>query len=139
MRLTAMQNQQESKQVLAHSDNSNLVEVRAEQFSGPLPHPGLLEHYNRIIPNAAERIFTEFEQQAKHRIEMEKAVVASAVWKEKWGLVFGFVFAMTVIILGVVTALMGAPLLGGSLSFAGLALIVTALVATRFNSNSKEN
>ncbi len=90
MRLTAMQNQQESKQVLAHSDNSNLVEVRAEQFSGPLPHPELLEHYNRIIPNAAEHIFTEFEQQAKHRIEMEKAVVASAVWKEKWGISFWF-------------------------------------------------
>jgi hypothetical protein len=46
-------------------------------YSGPLPHPEVLEHYDRIVPGGAERIFTQFESQAKHRQSIESRVIRS--------------------------------------------------------------
>lgn len=33
-----------------------IVIAKAEITSGPLPHPDLVEKYNKVIPNGAERI-----------------------------------------------------------------------------------
>jgi uncharacterized membrane protein len=30
--------------------------VQSQHFSGPLPHPAILEQFNKIVPSAAERI-----------------------------------------------------------------------------------
>ncbi len=32
------------------------------QFTGPIPHPGILEQYNRILPSAADRIISMAER-----------------------------------------------------------------------------
>jgi uncharacterized membrane protein len=133
-----MQNQQEHSEITAERTSNEVVAVHTKHFSGPLPHPSILEHYNRIVPNAAERIFSEFEQQTRHRIEIEKKVISSAVWKEKWGLIFGFFFAMVTVIGGIYSALQGAPVLGGSLSFAGIAMIIGAFLSTKFSATRDE-
>jgi len=44
--------------------------------SGPLPDAETLEHYNRIIPDGAERIMGLVEREAEHRQEQESRVVA---------------------------------------------------------------
>ena len=44
----------------------------SEAFSGPIPPPDLLEKYNNIIPNGADRILAMAEQQQAHRQFMEK-------------------------------------------------------------------
>jgi uncharacterized membrane protein len=46
---------------------------------GPLPSPDSLAEYNEVLPNAAERIFKEFEEQGKHRRDLESTVVKSQV------------------------------------------------------------
>ena len=45
-------------------------------FRGPLPPPSVLEHYERVQPGAADRIFTMAEEQlrVRHRFE-ERALV----------------------------------------------------------------
>lgn len=44
-------------------------------YSGPLPPPGMLKEYNEIQSDFAERIMRLTEEEARHRREMEKAVV----------------------------------------------------------------
>ncbi len=48
-------------------------------YSGPLPPPGVLEGFERVLPGAAERIFSMVEKQLDHRISIEKAAVDSGV------------------------------------------------------------
>lgn len=55
----------------AKSAALHLVHTTRASFSGPLPPPAMLEHYQRIIPNAAERIFALTEKQANHRQQLE--------------------------------------------------------------------
>ena len=56
------------------SPKSNLVKTEIYQ-SGPLPAPEQLEKYNRIIPNAAERIVKMAEDGFSHIHEIERDTV----------------------------------------------------------------
>jgi uncharacterized membrane protein len=64
-------------------------------FEGPLPPPQLLAQYEAAIPGLGERIIALMEQQTEHRISLEKSVIGSDITQSKWGLVAGFVVAMT--------------------------------------------
>jgi len=47
--------------------------VRAEAFySGPLPHAGEMERYERVLPGSADRLVSMTESEAAHRHEIEK-------------------------------------------------------------------
>ena len=53
-----------------------LIQASASSsFSGPIPPPALLQKYNEIIPNGAERILAMAEKQSAHREYLEKRVV----------------------------------------------------------------
>lgn len=41
------------------------------EFSGPLPHPQLLNQYNEALPDGAERVMRLTEDQARHRQMLE--------------------------------------------------------------------
>jgi uncharacterized membrane protein len=41
--------------------------VFQRHFSGPLPPPEVLAHYNEVVPGAAERILTLTEEQSAYR------------------------------------------------------------------------
>jgi len=49
-----------------------VMESRQEFFSGPLPPPEKLEHYDRIVPGLAERIVGLTERQSAHRQQLER-------------------------------------------------------------------
>ena len=70
----------ESVQVLAHA--------------GPLPHPALLEAYDRIVPGGAERIFKQFEEQSAHRQAMEMTVIRSNSFVQVFGSISAFVLGL---------------------------------------------
>src|SRR3990167_1317930 len=83
------------------SQPSHVIAVNhQEQFSGPIPHPSLLQKYNEIVPGAAERILVMGEQQSKHRMELEKDVIESDIKKSEQGQKYAFRIA----ILGLVIA-----------------------------------
>lgn len=46
--------------------------VQTEAFSGPLPHPRHLEHYDTILPGGAERIFQMTEKALEHNMEVKR-------------------------------------------------------------------
>jgi len=126
--MTQNTNQNNSNGVALQRETEGLVEFQAEMHSGPLPHPRVLAQYNEIIPGAAERIFHKFEVQTEHRIKIENRLVWVSSIKELGGMISAFLIVFTTIMGGIYCALQDKPLLGGALSFSGLALLAGAFL-----------
>lgn len=105
-----------------------LLAVRSELFSGPLPHPDHLEAYERIMPGAAERIFQAFGEEAGHRHAMESKVVDSSTRLESRGQIFGFVIGMTALIGGIGLMALDKSLTGAATSLSALVTLVGVFV-----------
>jgi uncharacterized membrane protein len=73
----------------------------SSSFSGPIPPPALLEKYNSLIPNGAERILAMAEKQSAHREYLEKRVVDGNVSNQTRGSYFGFIISLVAILSGV--------------------------------------
>ena len=111
-----------AKKQLAHrKQNGQLAFVQqSASFTGPLPHPDILVKYNDALPNGAERLTAMAEAQARHRMELEKAVVRGNVRNQAMGSVFAFV-------LGLIGMLGGIWLIGNGKSAEGLTSVITSL------------
>jgi uncharacterized membrane protein len=83
------------------------IEQRMEQFSGPIPPPDLLRKYNDIVDNGAERLFAAFENQTRHRQELENTVVQGAEARANRGQWMGFIMANVVLGVGGVMVFSG--------------------------------
>ena len=55
---------------------SQIIRISCESFSGPIPHPKILEGYQAIITSAPERILAMAEKEQQHRIEVENEMLA---------------------------------------------------------------
>jgi len=95
--------------------------VRSELrfFSGPLPPPDVLIHYNEAFPGCAERIVQMAESEAQHRHDMEKVDLVASVGLAKRGQIIGAILA-GIFLLG------GIYLLANDKSPQGYVLIATA-------------
>ena len=121
------------------SEGRTVITTRVqENYSGSIPHPRLMADWENVIPGSADRILKKFEVQSEHRIDIESRVVRAQNFKQIGGLICGFIVVMFTIGGGIYTALNGHPLLGGSLSFAGLAMIVGAFLSTQFKKPKDE-
>jgi len=116
-------------------------EVREElvvAFSGPLPHPDILAKFDKVVPGAASRIITMAENQAQHRMSLEKTVITGDSHRAWAGLVAGFVLGMSGIVGGVVLGIYGQVGFGGFLSGASLVSLVGVFVyGTRARSEER--
>ena len=61
----------------SQQQNSQQVVQVTEQFSGPLPPPDVLERYNQVAPDAANRIIAMAEQETGHRRDIERLSVSN--------------------------------------------------------------
>lgn len=52
---------------------------KVEAFSGPLPPPALLEHYEQVLPGSAERIVAMAEGESTHRRSCEQKALEADV------------------------------------------------------------
>ncbi len=114
----------EQNNEMTKSNNQYPAKLVAESrftFTGPLPPPEILAKYNEILPNAAERIISMAEGQAKHRQEQEKKIVSSETLNSKLGIIFAFIIAITAI-------LAGAYLIYSGCEAGGLTTIISSLV-----------
>lgn len=50
-----------------------------QSFHGPIPPPALLEHYDKIIPGAAERILAMAESETAHRHQQEARAIEANI------------------------------------------------------------
>lgn len=68
-------------------------EIR-ELHIGPLPHPSTLERYNQIVPGSAKMIFDNFEEQGRHRRELEKYALHWGTIRSFAGVVCGLIVTL---------------------------------------------
>ena len=88
------------KNKLPEQPKETQLTLSQEQFSGPIPHPLHLEHYERVIPGAGKLIVNMAKDQAEHRQYLEKKIVKSANIQSYLGQIFAFIIGMTVILTG---------------------------------------
>lgn len=98
------------------------VSASISAFQGPLPPPEMLERYNHVVPNGADRIVAMAEGQLRHRQRLESTVVDGNVNAQKRGQIFAFTLGLIAIIGGIV-------LIALNKNAQGLAAIITAFVA----------
>lgn len=106
--MAARRNRQLARtQPAAATPASSATVTVAQAYSGPLPPPSDLAEYNAIVPGMAERLLAKFEDQADHRMALEKHVIFWDVRRANGGLIAAFVFGVVVLIASVLLILNG--------------------------------
>lgn len=108
------------------------------QFTGPLPPPAVLEQYNSILPDAADRIVSMAEKEQEHRHRMQEKLIDAQIFDEKQqrnerrlGQIFGLSIGVVSILAGSVTAVLASPIAGGFIGSAGVVGLVSVFVLGR--------
>ena len=109
------------------------TQVKQHIHQGPIPDPATLSGYNQIVPNAAERIISMAEVEAKHRQILEEKTLdanihdrKSARFEIRLGQSFAFLLCVVIVGCGSYVAVSGAPWPGIILSSTGLSGIILA-------------
>ncbi len=119
------------------SKQSTLLVERREMFSGPLPHPEILERYNSIVPGSAQKIIQMAENQSAHRIDIEKKVIGSDIRNSHRGQIFGFIIAITGIISSLILIIRGYTT-GGSILGGGTVVSLAAIFVYGARARNRE-
>lgn len=99
-------------------------------YSGPLPHPAIMEGYKNIDSSMPERIMQQFEYDAEHVREQEKAALIAEIADTRRSQWMAFAIAMFIMIIVL------ASLLLGNMTFAGISgLTFIAYIAMSFLRN----
>lgn len=108
------------------------------QWKAPLPPPEVLEQFNSVIPNGAERIVQQWEGETKHRQELERGELRIFGWNAILGRIFAFLFAAMA--MGVVwyAISMNALWLAGVLGAGLIGSVVAAFIRTHRDPPSKK-
>lgn len=110
--------------------NGKLTHVEAHQWAGPLPPPSILDGFNHVAENGAERIFKQWEEESAHRREMEKRDFKWAVAEGFFGKTLAFIFVLAALALAAYAISTGATWLAAFLAAGTIAAVVGAFIAT---------
>jgi len=88
----------------------------SETYSGALPHPRLLEQYERIVPGLAAEIIAQGREQTKHRIWAERTAIEASTAAEKRGQIFALIIAVSGFVTTIVLAWLNHPLVAGGVA-----------------------
>jgi uncharacterized membrane protein len=122
---------------LAKEEIKSIVHAAAveEQFSGPIPHPNILESYNRILPGAAERILSMAEEEQKHRQYLEKTALQNDKDEAKLGQICAFLIGVVAIVAGTYAAINGSATAGSVIGGGGVVGLVSVFILGRKKNN----
>ena len=74
---------------------ATIIHQQNELWQGPLPSPQALDQFRQIVPDAPERIFAQWEQEAAHRRELEQTSLDGNLRTVRVGQVAAIVFALS--------------------------------------------
>lgn len=105
--------------------------IKQESFSGPIPHPELLQKYEIVQPGFAERIVSMAERQLDHRIKCEGEFVRGSVAESKRGQNYGLIVSLLFLSASVFLGYSGHDWLAGVLGGGTLISLVTVFVTNK--------
>jgi len=108
-------------------------------YSGPLPHPFIIERYDQVVPGAAERILAAFEKQSAHRQELEKRVIEADILNERLGLGSAFLLTIFLIVVGTYITTTGYPYVGGIIFSTTIAAVVSITLFKRKQAKEEQS
>lgn len=97
------------------SISSITIQQTSSQYSGPIPSPEMLDAYNTIMPDGANRIMRMAEEQSRHRMDLEKQTIASQNKQGERGQIFALVSVICLILAGVGVCILDYPTVGGTI------------------------
>lgn len=100
-------------------------------MSALLPPPAILEHYEKVLPGAAERIVRLAELEAGHRCQIEARLVQTDLRRAERGQILAFVLAATMVSGGFILVVAGRRAEGLALMVLTAAGLVTSFVIAR--------
>ncbi len=116
----------------ARQQNSQqIVHQITEQFSGPVPPPGVLEQYDQIVPGSAERIIAMAEQEIDHRRNVELKIISREFREAKRGQVCALAIGTIAIIASVIISFTGAQWAASVIGGGGVVGLVSAFIFGR--------
>lgn len=98
------------------------------EISGPVPPPQILQHYNDVIPDAAERIMRMAEKQSNHRIELEGRVIKSDIIKSYTGMFLATTIAIYGLYIAKEIAINGNPWAAGIIAALDLGGLISVAI-----------
>lgn len=118
-------------------ERSRITAVGVE-YQGPLPPPSAFEHYERVLPGAADRILKMAEQQAEHRRVCEASLIQVETRSTHLGLIFAFILGTLGIGGGIYLSLTDHSLAGLTSTIASLAALLGAFIYGRRQASETE-
>lgn len=109
------------------SEDGRITHMEAA-WAGPLPPPAILDQFNHVTPNGAERIFQQWESETAHRQAMERTDLKWSIFEAVFGKVLAFLFVIAAFGLAGYAAYLGAEWLSGFLAVGTIAGVVWAFV-----------
>lgn len=131
----------EGQNKLNHQNNGGqIVHVeKSEMFSGPIPHPEIIERYEKIYQGAAKLIFEDWDRQVKHRHSLEKSVVYTDNIKSILGVVFGFILELGAIGGGIYSVIVTKLITFGLFTvIVGMGMLITTFITSRKKNKTEE-
>ena len=95
--------------------NLLIHDSRSVSFTSPLPPADFINEYARINPNAPQVLLDLFVKHTEHRIGCEKRNLEAQITTKKRGQIFGFIFAMSALIAGVIAIVFDHPTVAGGI------------------------
>jgi len=127
---------QTNKPVIGNSSNDEKIIVHEQRihksFSGPLPHPDVLQRFEEVTTGSAERIIKMAEEQSLHRRELERKVIEADISRSKRGQILGFIIAITGLSVSALIGVYGNPVAGGWMGFGTVAALVGVFMYGNF-------
>lgn len=123
------------KPLVEHQTASQKIVSQSQQWSGPLPPPAALAHFNEIIPNGADRIMKMVEEEQAHRISYESAMLSATIQDTKRGHWMGWSISLLAVAGALASIYMNAhPSVTIALVGVPLISIVHAILKSKSNS-----
>ena len=125
----------QAKPLLETDKAHQKIVSQSHQWSGPLPPPAALQHFNEIIPNGAERIMKMVEEEQAHRVSYESSMLAATIQDTKRGHWMGWSISIISVVGALASIYLAAsPLVSAALVGVPLISIVHAIMKSKSNS-----
>ena len=105
--------------------------IVATGYSGPIPPPGVLADYDKVVDRGAERIMAAWEQETAHRRELERRDLTLTALDRLGGKLAALVFVLAALGVTAYCASIGAQWVAAVLGAGTIGTVVWAFVKAR--------
>jgi uncharacterized membrane protein len=114
-----------------------IVLFEYEDYRGPIPHPRIIEGYQRTIPNGGQQVIDLVREEAEHRHQMEPLRLRLGFRAHVTGQAFAFVLALVIVLAGAWLIDRDHDLVGYATLLVGGAGLIQAVVRGRAPDRSR--